>query len=57
VVQQKLLQQRETIEPMKKPLSLVFAESQFNLTKDSTNCLVPITCEKEKYNVFIMLFL
>jgi hypothetical protein len=57
VVQQKLLQQRETIEPMKKPLSLVFAESQFNLTKDSTNCLVPMTCEKEKYNVFIMLFL
>ena len=57
VVQQKLSQQRETIEPMKKPLSLVFAESQFNLTKGSTNCLVPITCEKGNLKFSIMLFL
>jgi hypothetical protein len=45
VVHQNLLQLRETIERMKKAFSLEFAESQFNLTKGSTNCLIGNTSE------------
>jgi hypothetical protein len=45
VVHQNLLQLRETIERMKKAFSLVFDESQFNLTKGGTNCLVRNTYE------------